>query len=131
MKARYPGHVFTFFTGALWLMSMRSHAQTTPGEFDAEKYKPQYALAAPQGWGIERFTIPIEFAPSIPYKGVEDLRFAPGWSDPKSTEYWTYAFLWSLDGKPEITPQITEQNLTAYYTGLIARNIERRKIPKE
>jgi hypothetical protein len=112
-------------------MSISTRAQTTAEEFHAEKYEPTYALAAPQGWGIERFAIPIEFAPSIAYKGVEDIRFSPGWSDAKSNEYWAYAFLWYLDGKPEITPQITEKNLTAYYTGLVGRNIKKRKIPKE
>ena len=80
---------------------------------------------------MHRFAIPIDFAPAIPYKGVEDLRFAPGWSDPKSDEYWTYAFLWYMEGKPDITPQIIEKNLAAYYTGLTGMNIEQRKIPKE
>ena len=130
MKATYCIKLITAFTCAL-LTSTGMWAQGTAAEFDAEKYDPSYTLTAPQGWGIERFAIPIEFAPSIPYKGVEDVRFAPGWSDPKSTEYWAYAFLWNLEGNPEITPQATERNLTAYYTGLIGRNIERRKIPKE
>ena len=34
----------------------------------------------------------------IKYSGVEDIRFAPGWGNAKSNEYWTYAFLWYLDG---------------------------------
>ena len=131
MKARYPGQALPFFISALLLMSICSRAQTAAEEFDAEKYAPHYTLSAPQSWGIERFAVPIEFAPSISYKGVEDIRFAPGWGDSKSNEYWTYAFLWYLEGKPEITPQITEQNLNAYYTGLVGRNIERRKIPEE
>lgn len=110
---------------ALLLTSVGALAQA-PGNFN-----PPYSLATPQNWGIERFPIPIEFAPSIPYKGTEDLRFAPGWSDSKSNEYWAYAFLWFLEGNPEVTPQVTEKNLTAYYTGLIGRNIDRRKIPAE
>lgn len=112
-------------------MASNVWAQTPAKEFDAEKYVPSYTLAIPQGWGVERMGVPIEFAPSIPYKGVEDLRFAPGWSDPKANDYWTYAFLWHLEGRPESNPQIIEKNLTAYYTGLIGRNIEPRKIPKE
>ncbi|SHG43670.1 hypothetical protein SAMN04488109_0269 [Chryseolinea serpens] len=116
---------------ALLLIATNTWAQTPAKEFDAEKYDPAYALAIPQGWGVERMGIPIEFAPSIPYKGVEDLRFNPGWSDPKSNGYWTYAFLWHLEGRPESSPQTIEKNLTAYYNGLVGRNIERRKIPKE
>jgi hypothetical protein len=119
------------FLIALLMIAMNARAQTPAKEFDAEKYDPAYGLAIPQGWGVERFSIPIEFAPSIPYKGVEDLRFNPGWSDAKSNGYWTYAFLWHLEGRPESNPQIIEKNLAAYYTGLIGRNIEKRQIPKE
>jgi hypothetical protein len=112
-------------------MTKCTPSQNTPREFDAEKYYPPYSLQIFPGWGVERFAIPIEFAPSIPYKGVEDLRFAPGWSDPASEEYWSYAFLWYLEGKPEIDPQTTEKNLAAYYNGLVGRNIVNQKIPEE
>ncbi len=47
-------------------------------EFNAELYQPTYNLVQPEGWGIERFGIPIDFAPTIPYSGVEDIRFTPG-----------------------------------------------------
>ena len=36
-----------------------------------------------------------------------------------------------MDGKPETNTQIIESNLTMYYTGLVGRNIEPRKIPAE
>src|SRR5258708_9867792 len=100
-------------------------------EFDGAHWKPPYTLGFPQGWGVERFLIPIEFAPSIPYKGIEDIRFTSVWGNAKSDEYWSYAFLWYLDEMP-VTNEVTIQtNLNAYYTGLIGRNIERRKIPAE
>jgi hypothetical protein len=100
-------------------------------EFDGNNWKAPYELNAPQDWGIERFLIPIEFAPQIPYKGVEDVRFTPGWGKPTSDEYWSYAFLWYLDGSPTTNEKIIEGNLNSYYTGLIGRNITRRKIPAE
>ena len=106
------------------------YSQTTPA-FDAKTWIPPYALMIPDKWNVERFPIPIEFAPQIPYKGVEDIRFTPGWGDAKSKEYWSYCFLWFLEGKPQINSDIIEKNLAAYYTGLIGRNIEPRKIPKE
>ncbi len=106
-------------------------AQDPKVEFDGSKWKAPYTLSFPEGWGVERFPIPIEFAPKIPYKGVEDIRFAPGWGDAKSEEYWTYAFLWYLDEAPAINAKIIESNLNEYYTGLIGRNIERRKIPAQ
>lgn len=123
--------LFPYLLAILLLTSANVHAQTTESEFDPEKYVPGYTLSTPEGWGIERFAIPIGFAPAINYKGVEDIRFAPGWADPKSTEYWSYAFLWYLEGNVEVNAQITQKNLTDYYAGLVGRNIEPRKIPKE
>jgi hypothetical protein len=100
-------------------------------EFDAARWKAPYTLAFPDGWGVERFLIPIEFAPGIPYKGVEDIRFTPGWGNVKSDEYWSYAFLWYLNEVPITNEAVIQTNLNAYYTGLIGRNIEKRKIPAE
>ena len=114
----------------LCIPSLKTFAQNPKVEFDGPGWKPPYSLPL-EGWSIERFLIPIEFAPKIPYSGVEDLRFTQGWGNVKSEEYWSYAFLWYLDGKPEISAQIIESNLTIYYTGLVGRNIEPRKIPAE
>jgi len=50
------------------------HAQE---KFDPVAWKAPYSLGL-DGWGIERFSIPIDFAPKIPYKGVEDVRFTVG-----------------------------------------------------
>ncbi len=99
--------------------------------FNPQTYSPGYLLPIPKGWQTEVFTLPPDFAKQLPFKGVEDLRFFPGWGDPGSEEHWSYAFLWSLDGKQEIDAHFLENNLTTLYTGLIGRNILPRKIPKE
>ncbi|RDC58180.1 hypothetical protein DU508_04355 [Pedobacter chinensis] len=103
-------------------------AQSQPA-FDGPSWKPPYYLEL-DGWGIERFLIPIDFAPSIKYSGVEDVRFTRGWGDEKSPEYWSYAFLWLLDGNPTQTTAIIQKNLNVYYDGLVGRNITKRNIPK-
>ena len=113
------------------LISLFTFGQTTKVEFDGNKWEAPYTLDFPKGWDVERFLIPIEFAPSIPYKGVEDIRFTPGWGKAGTEEYWSYAFLWYLDEKPEITAKIVAENLKAYYTGLVGRNIVPRKIPAD
>ncbi len=115
----------------LSLASLHTFGQVVEADFDGAKWNPPYTLNKPEGWGIERFLIPIDFAPQISYKGVEDIRFAPGWADANSNEYWSYAFLWYLDDRPEINAKVIESNLTAYYNGLVGRNIERREIPNE
>jgi hypothetical protein len=88
-----------------------------------------YNLIVPAGWEMESFSLPPDFASQINYKGVEEVRFAPGWGDIKSEEHWSYSFLWWLDGTPKIEATILQSNLKAYYTGLVARNITSRNIP--
>ena len=113
----------------LCLISLCTFGQDSKVEFNGNKWDAPYTLGFPKGWDVERFLIPIEFAPQIPYKGVEDIRFAPGWGNVKSDEYWSYAFLWFLDDKPGTNEKTIERNLKAYYTGLVGRNIVSRKIP--
>jgi hypothetical protein len=96
--------------------------------FNPQTYSPTYLLPVPDKWSVERFSLPPEFAKDINFKGVEDVRFAPGWGDAKSEEYWTYAFLWWTEGNVELNTSILEKSLKSYYFGLIARNIAPRKI---
>lgn len=101
--------------------------EAKPG-FDGHTWQAPYHLAIPANWTIERFLIPISFAPKIPYTGVEDIRFAPGWGNVESEEYWSYAFLWYLDDTPKISSAIIANNLKAYYTGLIHINTDTAKL---
>ncbi len=121
---------FTCYLFALMLSCLCTEvsAQNKPA-FDGPSWTPPYQLEL-DGWRIERFPIPIEFAPSIRYAGVEDIRFTKGWSDQKSPEYWSYAFLWLLDDAPVQNTAIIQKNLNAYYDGLVGRNITKRSIPK-
>jgi hypothetical protein len=90
-----------------------------------------YFLPSPEGWSTEIIPFPIKFAPSINYNGVEDLRFTAGWGNAQTEEYWSYAFLWWLQGSPPINEIVVSNNLKAYYTGLVGRNIKPRNIPED
>jgi hypothetical protein len=92
--------------------------------FDGHTWEAPYTLPTPTGWGIERFLVPPAFAPSLTYKGVEDIRFSPGWAKQDSEEYWSYAFLWYLTRRPALTAASIEKELKAYYTGLIQVNTD-------
>ena len=116
---------------ALMLVFATLSAYGQDTTFDGHNWKAPYQLPEPKDWGIERFLIPISFAPRIPYKGVEDIRFTPGWANKDSEEYWTYAFLWWLDGTPAIDEKVMSQNMGDYYNGLIQINREGFKVPKE
>ena len=110
------------------LLHLKGSGQNANEEFDGHKWEAPYVLDTLKGWGIERFLIPISFAPSIPYKGVEDIRFTPGWAKKTTNDYWSYAFLWYLDGRPAFDAKTIENNLKAYYTGLIKVNTDSGKI---
>lgn len=102
-----------------FIVPLISFCQIITNEFDPIKWEPPYSLDFPAGWGVERFPIPISFAPKIPYKGIEDIRFTPGWGKAESADYWSYAFLWYLEGQQKLTANIVEINLKEYYTGLV------------
>lgn len=99
--------------------------------FDAATWQRPYTLVAPKDWGVEVFSLPADFAAGMTYKGVEDIRFAPGWGDSTKEDYWSYAYLWWLDAKPVIDAVTLQQNLQVYYSGLVNRNITGRKIPED
>jgi len=115
----------------LTLLSVTACRENKKPNQDAKISVSTYTLPIPKGWTTELFMIPISFAPEIPYKGVEDLRFSGGWGNAKSSEYWSYAFLWYLDSAVEINAGIIEKNMASYYAGLIASNIEKRRIPAD
>jgi hypothetical protein len=62
----------------LSLTSLSIFGQEEKTEFNGHTWEAPYTLPLPKDWTIERFLIPISFAPEIPYTGVEDIRFSPG-----------------------------------------------------
>lgn len=69
-------------------------------------------------WARETLHLPPGFAPDFP-SGVEELRFPPGWRDPDSENFWSYAIEMKLN-----TPVPDQDGLAdilkRYYTGLMS-----------
>ena len=84
--------------------------------------QPEYTLPLPEKWGKEKIPFPIGFAPSIPFKGMEEIRFTPSWGDFKSDDYWSYTFVWFIEGAPVINADSLKRYFTQYYTGLYFTN---------
>lgn len=83
--------------------------------------KPEAPTApwpVPSGWRTESFAFPIDFAPTLAHRGVEELRFAPGMFTPGDPGYWSYAFVWRLDDPADLAPDALAAELTTYYAGL-------------
>ena len=108
------------------LVSCNQNSNTKPKK-EKENVTASYTLPFPPGWGTELFSLPPIFAPAITHKGVEDIRFAPGWAKAGNNDYWTYCFLWYLEDSIQTDATIIETNLKAYYTGLIASNTQKSK----
>ena len=79
---------------------------------------PEPIIKAPETWNSELINFPLAFAPEIQLEGFEDIRFAPGWSDPNSDQFWTYHFTWVLEKPVEVDAAYLERTLTIYFDGL-------------
>lgn len=77
-----------------------------------------YDIPVPKGWGTEKIPFPINFAPAIEYKGVEEIRFMPNWAKKDSADYWSYVFVWHLEGALIFEPGTLEEKMKIYYEGL-------------
>ena len=91
--------------------------------FDARTWQPPYRLLIPAGWNVERFALPPDFAPKLTCKGIEDIRFTPGWGDTTSDEHWAYGFLWWLSQTAKVDAGMLQNNLQEYFSGLVRRNL--------
>ncbi len=70
------------------------------------------------GWPTETFELPPGFAPNLP-TGSESLLFAPGWRNPDSEEFWSYAFVMSIDESAPDAARVDDL-LEQYYNGLMS-----------
>lgn len=70
------------------------------------------------GWRRETIPFPLSFAPSLPYRGAEEIRFAPRFFDPESETYFTYSFVWVVDGSPAFDATTVAADLRTYFSGL-------------
>lgn len=96
----------------------------------AQEAKHETILGAPEGWRPEIISMPLGFAPSLDYKGFEDIRFAPGWADTTATDYFTYTFTWVIEKNPKLDQEKLETQMKAYFDGLMAAVSERNDLPK-
>lgn len=86
--------------------------------FYPEHIASKYVYPILPGWETEIILFPIDFAKALSYKGFEELRFAPGWGDPKTGEKWAYTLLWWLDGNYQFSEMVLKKDIENYFTGL-------------
>ena len=95
------------------------------GALAAAESAPQpFTLPIPAGWRTETIPFPLSFAPDLEYAGVEELRFAPGMFEPEREDFWSYAFVWWLEGEHELDDQRLGRDLSVYFRGLVGAVLE-------
>lgn len=78
-----------------------------------------FAYSVPGNWGVDpRWQFPLEWAPTLPHRGVEDLVFAPNFADTSSPEYHSYLFFWWIEGTKEFTSVQLQTDMLVYFRGL-------------
>jgi formylglycine-generating enzyme required for sulfatase activity len=93
----------------------------SPGANKGFGFRPSLDLPFPislEGWPSETFALPPGFAPELP-TGTESLRFATGWRDPSTEDFWSYAFVMWIDESAPDAARVAEL-LDGYYDGLMS-----------
>ncbi|WP_299443713.1 hypothetical protein [uncultured Aquimarina sp.] len=76
-------------------------------------------LEAKSDWRSEVLEFPLIFAGDLEYNGEEHIRFAPGWGDTNSEDYFSYVFLWVLEDNPKLNATELENIMNIYFDGLM------------
>src|SRR5262249_49879756 len=71
--------------------------------------------------------LPPAFAPDMKWKGVEELRFAPGMFKADSDTFFSYALLYWLPADQKIDARTIERELLTYYRGLATAALKNMK----
>ena len=77
-----------------------------------------YFTHVPDKWRSEVISFPLDFAPSIEYRGKLELLFSPGMFDQNSDEFLSYGFIWAIEGTRIPSTEALERDLETYYFGL-------------
>ena len=73
------------------------------------------------GWFGERIPLPPSFAPEMAWKGIEEIRFAPGMFKPDRPDFFSYALVFSLHPDANLSPAGLRKQILLYYQGLSSR----------
>jgi hypothetical protein len=94
----------------------------SPLYVSAQQAEALSILKAEENWGKEIIQFPVDWAPGMTLNGFEELRFAPGWADPESEQFWTLVMAWSVASDAPLSTKDITHNLERYFTGLMIPN---------
>lgn len=89
---------------------------------EVQKFGLKELIDAPSSWRKEVIYFPLPFAKSLPYKGIEEIKFAKGWSDSTSIDFWTYTFVWHIENNQSFDEIKLQNDLETYFNGIMSIN---------
>ena len=110
-----------FFLKAVVVVALLTacHTKSSSALFEVQQPLPLAGyLPTPQGWRTEQIALPPDFAPTLPRSGLLELRFMPGMFQPDTDDFWSYAFVWWIDGEGPANAQALNADLQTYFRGL-------------
>ena len=110
--------LLVLFPAWLVLAACDSAPQPKSAAEAATGAKGVFAWPSPPGWKAETIPFPLEFAPALPYRGVEEVRFAPHFFEPTADTYFSYSFAWVLEDPRPVPPEELAESIRAYFQGL-------------
>lgn len=100
----------TYLPTLLWISVAFScavaSAQDTEFEFDTPD------------WRSEKMQLPLPFAPTMTFRGLDELRFSPGMFKGDREDFFSYVFVMSLEPETELDEKVIRKELLIYYRGL-------------
>ncbi len=82
------------------------------------QHKENFQWNTEEGWFGERILLPPGFAPNMAWKGLEEIRFAPGMFKANQPDFFSYALVFSLEPDADISQKALDQQILVYYQGL-------------
>ena len=92
------------------------------------KTGPNFNFHTPAEWRGEVIQLPPGFAPTLAWKGVENIRFAPGMFKPETEDFFSYLLVFLLDKDADASDAAMSKQVLTYYQGL-AQAVAGRKMP--
>src|SRR5262245_48641243 len=102
---------------ALLVLAIGCGSSAPPVKSAPVEAKPSWPV--PEGWKSETIPFPLDFAPSLAHRGVEELRFPPGFLKAGAPNRWSYAFEWNLQDSADLDADTLGRELVEYFRGLL------------
>jgi len=95
-------------------------AMLLPGQLTAQQPEtgPTFEFQTPKAWRGEVIALPPGFAKDLAWKGVENIRFAPGMFKAEHANFFSYVLVFLLDKDADVSEAAVKKQVLVYYQGL-------------